>query len=130
MLAMFTLAHISDVHLPLDGRPHTRELIGKRILGYANWRRGRDDVHRAEVLEKITTHHAGPEAGPHRRHRRSCECGCRKREWSGARAFLDESGAHRIRVTLVPGNHDAYVGGSVPAMIEAFAPNMQGDTRV
>jgi 3',5'-cyclic AMP phosphodiesterase CpdA len=122
---MFVLAHISDVHLPLDGRPRTRELFGKRVLGYANWRRGRDEIHRGEVLEKIATHMLA-QRPDHIAVTGDLVNVAAGREWFGARAFLDRLGPPD-RVTAVPGNHDAYVGGSVPAMIEAFAPNMQGD---
>jgi 3',5'-cyclic AMP phosphodiesterase CpdA len=123
---MFVLAHISDVHLPLDGRPGTRELIGKRILGYANWRRGRDEVHRAEVLEKITAHMLA-QRPDHIAVTGDLVNVASAREWSGARVFLDSLG-DTGSVTALPGNHDAYIGGSVPAMIAAFAPNMRGDT--
>jgi 3',5'-cyclic AMP phosphodiesterase CpdA len=122
---MFVLAHISDVHLPLNGRPRARELLGKRILGYANWRRGRDDIHRPEVLEKIATHMLS-QAPDHIAVTGDLVNVAANREWAGARAFLDSLGDHD-QVTVIPGNHDAYVGGSVPAMVEAFDANMRGD---
>ncbi len=37
----FTLAHLSDPHLAPLPTPHFRELMGKRVLGYANWVRNR-----------------------------------------------------------------------------------------
>jgi len=40
---MFTLAHLSDVHLgPLPSVSY-RDLISKRITGYINWHRTRRD---------------------------------------------------------------------------------------
>lgn len=122
---MFVLAHISDVHLPLDGRPRTRELLSQRIVGYANWKRGRDHVHRAEVLAKITEHLLA-QRPDHIAVTGDLVNVAARREWPGARAFLDSLGPHRD-VTVIPGNHDAYVGGGVPGMIAAFDANMRGD---
>ncbi|MEM8876369.1 MAG: metallophosphoesterase [Pseudomonadota bacterium] len=123
---MFVLAHISDVHLPLDGRPRTRELLSQRILGYANWKRGRDQVHRAEVLAKITDHMVA-QRPDHIAVTGDLVNVAAQREWPGARAFLDSLGSYQD-VTVIPGNHDAYVGGGVPGMVAAFDPNMRGDT--
>ena len=44
---MFTLAHLSDPHLPPLPEPRVSELIGKRITGYINWRRKRRFIHDA-----------------------------------------------------------------------------------
>ena len=49
--AMFTLAHLSDLHLAL--RPRPIELAGKRGLGFINWHRKRKYIHRVEVLDAI-----------------------------------------------------------------------------
>ena len=45
---MFVLAHLSDPHLSPLPTPRLRELTGKRLLGYLNWRRSRRDEHRPE----------------------------------------------------------------------------------
>jgi 3',5'-cyclic AMP phosphodiesterase CpdA len=49
---MFTLAHLSDPHLPM---PHARavELLGKRATGYLNWWRNRVHLHVPEALAGI-----------------------------------------------------------------------------
>ena len=36
-MAPFTLAHLSDPHLPPLPKPRLIELAGKRALGYVNW---------------------------------------------------------------------------------------------
>ena len=41
---MFTLAHLSDIHLAPLPDPRWQELIGKRLTGYINWRRKRQFV--------------------------------------------------------------------------------------
>jgi len=40
-MAAFTLAHLSDPHLPPLPEPRASELAGKRVFGYLNWRRNR-----------------------------------------------------------------------------------------
>ncbi|MFZ4533895.1 MAG: metallophosphoesterase, partial [Alsobacter sp.] len=50
---MFRLAHLSDPHLGPVPQPRLRELAGKRLTGYMNWRRGRDRVHDMAVLDRI-----------------------------------------------------------------------------
>ena len=49
---MFTLAHLSDPHLPMpEARPG--QLLNKRATGYFNWWRNRVDIHRPEALAGI-----------------------------------------------------------------------------
>ncbi|HEX8809408.1 MAG TPA: metallophosphoesterase, partial [Xanthobacteraceae bacterium] len=49
---MFTLAHLSDLHLALT--PNASELASKRGLGYINWQRKRKYIHRPDVLAAVT----------------------------------------------------------------------------
>ncbi|MFT2657932.1 hypothetical protein, partial [Escherichia coli] len=51
--SMFCLAHLSDLHVGPLPAPTWRELAGKRLTGYLNWRRGRAEHHRMPVLERI-----------------------------------------------------------------------------
>src|ERR1051326_6221775 len=50
---MFVLAHLSDPHLAPLPTPRLMELAGKRVLGYVNWRRRRQLIHRREVLDGL-----------------------------------------------------------------------------
>src|SRR5258705_203274 len=50
---MFVLAHLSDPHLAPLPTPRPRELAGKRLLGYVNWRRNRHKVHRTEQVDML-----------------------------------------------------------------------------
>ena len=50
---LFTLAHLSDIHLSPMPRARRRDLLGKRVLGYVNWHRGRKLVHRRDVLDVL-----------------------------------------------------------------------------
>src|SRR5438105_4171189 len=51
---MFTLAHLSDLHLALT--PKSSELASKRGLGYINWQRKRKYIHSPDVLTAVTRH--------------------------------------------------------------------------
>ena len=51
---MFTLAHLSDIHLSPMPRAIAAHLMSKRMLGYVNWHRGRKYVHRREILDLLT----------------------------------------------------------------------------
>ena len=61
-MAAFTLAHLSDPHLPPLPKPRLTELAGKRALGYLNWTRNRHKYHRREVLDALVRdlHAQGP----------------------------------------------------------------------
>jgi 3',5'-cyclic AMP phosphodiesterase CpdA len=48
----FTLAHISDVHLPLQG-VRLVDLSPKRLLGWLNWHQRRNRLHRREVADQV-----------------------------------------------------------------------------
>ena len=49
----FTLAHLSDPHLPPLPAARLRDLASKRALGYLNWTRNRHKYHRREVLDAL-----------------------------------------------------------------------------
>ena len=53
MTAAFTLAHLSDPHLPPLPAARLRDLAGKRAFGYLNWTRNRHKYHRREVLDAL-----------------------------------------------------------------------------
>ena len=50
---VFTLAHLSDLHLISSHDLSTSELLNKRILGYFSWRLHRHINHRREVLSAL-----------------------------------------------------------------------------
>ena len=54
-MAPYTLAHLSDPHLPPLPKPRLIELAGKRALGYVNWTRNRHKYQRREVLDALVT---------------------------------------------------------------------------
>src|SRR5262249_13785552 len=105
--AVFTLAHLSDIQLSPMPRARRRELIGKRVLGYVNWHRGRKLVHRRDILDVLTRDIA------ERRPDHVAVTGDLVNlglpgEFVLAAEWLRHLGPPE-RVTAIPGNHDAYV---------------------
>jgi 3',5'-cyclic AMP phosphodiesterase CpdA len=104
---MFVLAHLSDPHLAPLPAARWRELASKRILGFLDWTYHRGAIHRADVVKKIV------EDLKSRSPNHIAVTGdlvniALVREFANARNWLERlGGAHDV--TLVPGNHDAYV---------------------
>jgi len=123
----FLLAHLSDPHLGPLPRPRRRELLGKRMTGYLNWTRGRCRIHDMEVLAQIV-------ADMKTRHPSHIvvtgdisNLGLPS-EFQLARNWLETLGPSED-VSFVPGNHDAYVRGSLPELARLFTPWTHGETR-
>ena len=117
---MFTLAHLSDPHLGPLPPVRWRDLASKRAFGYANWRRGRgaklgpsslaalvDDLRRSEPDHIAVTGDLINIGLP--------------AEVEAARDWLEALGAAGD-VTVVPGNHDAYLPGAIRRYSAAWAP--------
>jgi 3',5'-cyclic AMP phosphodiesterase CpdA len=122
---MFVLAHLSDPHLPLPGRPQFVELLGKRATGYFNLRVNRRGRHMADVLERVvrdleaqTPHHVAVTGDLSNLSLSS--------EFAPARALLARLGPPE-RVSFVPGNHDAYVRAEAHTHISAWGEFSCGD---
>jgi 3',5'-cyclic AMP phosphodiesterase CpdA len=104
---MFTLAHLSDVHLAPLPDPQWRELIGKRLTGYVNWRRKRRFVHDPAVLSALTADLKAQGADHIALTGDIANIGLPD-EYRHGRDFLENlGGPHDL--TFVPGNHDIYV---------------------
>ena len=122
---MFALAHLSDPHLGPLPDLRWRELASKRVLGYVNWRRNRSAVLGAETVRAVVDdlRDARPDhvavTGD------LVNLGL-PAEIAEARHWLD-SLAGPEQVTLVPGNHDAYVKGAVARFEAAGQPYRPGD---
>src|SRR5262252_3292242 len=104
---MFILAHLSDPHLGPLPRPRPSELLGKRLTGLLNWRSKRRRIHRGDVLARIVADLA-TQAPDHVAVTGDLVNISLEREYPPARAWLAALGSPQT-VTLVPGNHDAYV---------------------
>ncbi len=103
---MFTLAHLSDPHLPMP-QARVGQLLNKRATGYVNWWRHRVHLHVPEALAGVVADIKAQQpdhialtgdlvnvALP-QEYRRAAD-------WLAAFAPPD-------RLTVIPGNHDVYV---------------------
>jgi 3',5'-cyclic AMP phosphodiesterase CpdA len=104
---MFVLAHLSDPHLsPLPPLTAT-QLLGKRALGFLNWKRKRGSIHRRDVLEALVRDLKAQQFD-HLAVTGDLINLALEAEFASARQWLERLGAPD-KVTLVPGNHDIYV---------------------
>ncbi len=121
----FTLAHLSDPHLAPLPAPRPSELIGKRLTGYINWQRRRRFIHDAEVLARIVA-----DLKAQKPDHVACTGDLANialpQEFTRGRQWLEALGTPE-EVSLVPGNHDAYVHGALVEASHAWAPYMFGD---
>ncbi|MBR0852250.1 metallophosphoesterase [Bradyrhizobium diazoefficiens] len=124
-MAPFTLAHLSDPHLPPLPKPRLAELAGKRALGYVNWTRNRHKYQRREVLDALV-HDLKAQAPDHIAVTGDLVNLALEAEFAPARAWLDGVGPPD-RVTTIPGNHDAYVRATFHRFGETFAPYLTDD---
>lgn len=104
---MFKLAHLSDPHLGPMPRVALRDLASKRVLGYANWHRSRHRLHREEVLDAVISHMLAQHPD-HIAVTGDLINIALPLEFQAAQAWLATLGTPED-VSVVPGNHDAYV---------------------
>jgi len=113
----FTLAHLSDLHATEVRVDSPRDVLNKRALGWLSWRRKRRKEHLREVLEALIEdlHACAPDhvgvTGD------LTHLGL-PAEIEAAVEWLERLGPAE-RVSIVPGNHDAYAGA---AGAERWAP--------
>lgn len=122
---MFTLAHISDVHLGPLPKLSLLELASKRITGFVNWHRNRRKhlfpdalVH---VLEDIRRHRPD-----HLAITGDLVNLATRTELTGARDWLEMTGLPS-ETSVVPGNHDAYVRGAYEKAMHLWHDYVRGD---
>ncbi|MCG5245739.1 metallophosphoesterase family protein [Methylorubrum extorquens] len=114
---MFRLAHLTDPHVGPLPRPRLRQLLSKRAAGYVNWRRGRSRHHDMDLLGALIADLHGQGVDHVACTGDLCNLGLPD-EWESARVFLEALGP-ADRVSFVPGNHDAYVRGSLEGLLAA-----------
>jgi 3',5'-cyclic AMP phosphodiesterase CpdA len=122
---MVSLAHLSDLHATPVRVDQVRAFMNKRLLGLASWRMRRSKAHRGEVLEALIEDLATVEpdhvavtgdltnvSSPH--------------EFEAARTWLERIGTGQ-NVSVVPGNHDAYVRVPRSASWDLWSEFMDSD---
>ncbi len=125
---MFVLAHLSDPHLGPLPRPRLSELASKRLLGYLNWQRSRRAVHRTDVIEAIGRDLRGARPD-HVAVTGDLVNIALAPEFERARHWLESLGTPHD-VSLVPGNHDAYVREAALQRDRHWAPYTTGDNGI
>lgn len=115
----FLLAHLSDAHIGPLPRVHKRDLIGKRLTGYVNWRR-RGRLHDMAVLGRLIEDLKSQALDHVAMTGDILNLGLAA-EFPFAAAWLRSLGEPRD-VSFVPGNHDAYVRSSVNHIGRTFVP--------
>lgn len=121
----FTLAHLSDPHLGPMPPARFAELLGKRAIGYANWKRRRHAVHRGEVLAQLMAD-LRAQNPDHIAVTGDLVNVALPAEFTQARAWLESVGTAQD-VSLVPGNHDAYARAMRGQFALSWADYMRGD---
>jgi 3',5'-cyclic AMP phosphodiesterase CpdA len=125
VMAAFTLAHLSDPHLPPLPSPRLSDLAGKRALGYLNWTRNRHRFHRRDVLDALVSD-MQTQAPDHIAITGDLVNLALEAEFEPSRTWLESVGAPH-RVTVIPGNHDAYVRATQNRFAEAWGTYVAGD---
>jgi 3',5'-cyclic AMP phosphodiesterase CpdA len=122
---VFTLAHLSDIHLSPLPRARRRDLLNKRMLGYVNWHRGRKYVHRREILDLVTRDIVEQKPDHIAVTGDLVNLGLPE-EFLRAAEWLHHLGPAG-KVTAIPGNHDAYVRLHPEAGTHHWRPYMESD---
>lgn len=124
---MLRLAHLSDPHLgPLPG-PRWVDLIGKRITGFLSWHLKRWRIHDPHVLDLVVRDIKG-HAPDHVALTGDLINIALAAEYRNARRWLGEFGGPDW-ISIVPGNHDAYVAMEWQQAFAQWADHFTGEGR-
>ena len=121
----FTLAHLSDPHLADPRGSRFSEYLNKRFFGYLKWRLKRKSEHHTDVLAGMIqdVRRAQPDhivvTGD------LTHLGLAA-EFAKAKKLLETLGS-ASQVTIIPGNHDAYVDGALDCRLAEWADYMVSD---
>jgi 3',5'-cyclic AMP phosphodiesterase CpdA len=121
---MFTLAHLSDTHLGKLKLPRLDLLLSKRVLGFLSWHLRRKAIHEGPVLGALITdlHAARPD---HTVVTGDLVNISLPEEFVRAAAWLEDLGPAQD-VSVIPGNHDAYVPIAWDRSLALWADYMAG----
>jgi 3',5'-cyclic AMP phosphodiesterase CpdA len=125
IVTAFTLAHLSDPHLAPLPRARLSELLSKRGLGYLNWLRNRRKRHSRAVVDALAAD-VRAQSPDHIAVTGDLVNLSLPDEFLAARDWLATLGGPDD-VSVVPGNHDAYVAAMRMRFPEILADYMRGD---
>ena len=122
---MFRIAHISDLHIPPLQRVPMKEFAGKRLLGLFSWHFKWKSEHRMTILDALLAHlqNINPD--------HICVTGditftTLPAEVDRAADWMSLLGDPQ-RISLIPGNHDAYVAGALDYALAKWSRWMRDD---
>lgn len=104
---MFTLAHLSDSHVTPVRIPGLLPMLNKRVFGWLKWTFQRSKIHRPEVVEALVDDLRAMQPD-HVVITGDLTNLSLKEEFQAAGAWLRQLGDRQF-ISLVPGNHDAYI---------------------
>lgn len=104
---MFSLAHMSDLHIGPLPKPKRTELLNKRVFGYLNWHNSRKSIHHRPTLDRLADDLRAAVPDHVAITGDIVNLGLRE-EYLQALDWLNQLGSPE-RISVVPGNHDAYV---------------------
>lgn len=122
---MFTLAHLSDVHLALRIKPSVADLATKRVTGFANLKRSRSTRHQDWVIDALVADLKANQPD-HVALTGDLINLALADEFIHAGEWLSLFGTPDW-ISLVPGNHDTYVRRAPHAGIDTWQTYMRGD---
>jgi 3',5'-cyclic AMP phosphodiesterase CpdA len=121
---MFTIAHLSDPHLPMP-QARAGQLLNKRVTGYYNWWRHRVHLHVPEALGGIVAD-IKAQAPDHIALTGDLVNVALPQEYRRAADWLAAFGPPD-RITVIPGNHDVYVPVPWAESLGLWGAYMAGD---
>lgn len=121
----FLLAHLSDPHLAQALPLAATDIFRKRVIGYLSWQLRRRHIHRGEVLAALTAD-LQAQRPDHIAVTGDIVNISLPSEFAAAAAWLAKLGPSD-RVSVVPGNHDAYVRVSFARSWAAWGAFMTAD---
>jgi 3',5'-cyclic AMP phosphodiesterase CpdA len=105
---MFRLAHVTDPHFRGFDGARPGEFFGKRAIGLANLVVSRVRKHKMQLLDDLRVD-LRAQAPDHLALTGDLSNVALAGEWRAALAWIDLSGVPPESVSVIPGNHDAYV---------------------
>ncbi|HEY1451837.1 MAG TPA: metallophosphoesterase [Roseiarcus sp.] len=123
----FTIAHITDPHLSPAPMPGFADLRLKRVMGFINWKRGRERLNDMGMLARLVADLRAQRPDHIAVTGDLVNIGM-PAEFHRAALWMKTLG-DPSDVSFVPGNHDAYVRASMPLLEATFAPWTAGDAQ-
>ena len=125
MTETFTIAQLSDPHLSSLDDVRVRDLLSKRVLGYLSWRFNRRAKYRPEILAELVRDLKSQQPDHTVVTGDLTHIGL-QHEFQQVKDWLAGLGSPS-EVTVVPGNHDAYVEADWDGALGLWASYMQSD---